>query len=99
MLSDIKTSQALNIPKLPQDTPHGIIFCPSTIHLFIKKMLTRFESFPFLTQPSEQSYADNIKYVTDSTFFPLENRDLVLNCIQYICYGNFIDDSDDSHTE
>ncbi len=99
MLLDIATKQALNFPKLPQDIPHGIIFCPSTLQVFIKKMLKRFESFPFLTPPSEQSYADNIKYICDSTFFPLENKDLILNCIQYICYGNFIDDSDDFHAE
>lgn len=92
MLIDIKTKQALNIPKLPQDIQHGIIFCPSLVHKIFKKLFTRFESFPFLTPPSEQSYADKIKTISETTFFPLENRDLVLNCIHYLTTGNFIDD-------
>lgn len=99
MLTEIKTRQALSVPKLPQGVPHGIIFCPPTIHKLTKKLLARFESFPFLTPPSEQSYADKIKYITDSTFFPLENRDLFLNCLQYLTTGDFIDDNDDAPTE
>lgn len=94
MLTDIKTKQALNIPKLPQDLQHGIIFCPSILQTLLKKLLSRFESFPFITPPSEQSYADKIKTITETTFFPLENRDLVLNCIHYLTTGNFIDDAE-----
>lgn len=95
MLSDITTRKAANLPKLPQDIEHGIIFCPSTMQKLTKKILSRFDSFPFLTPPSEKSYADNTKTIHESTFFPLENRDLLLNCLQYITTGTFIDDDDD----
>lgn len=94
MLVDITTRKAVTLPKLPQDIEHGIIFCPSTLQKLTKKILSRFESFPFLTPPSEKSYADNIKEIDESTFFPLENRDLILNCQQYISTGNFIDDTE-----
>lgn len=95
MLSDITTRKVANLPKLPQDIEHGIIFCPSTMQKLTRKILSRFDSFPFLTPPNEKSYADNIKTIHESTFFPLENRDLIINCLQYITSGTFIDDDDD----
>ena len=95
MLSDISTRRAITLPKIPQDIEHGIIFCPSTMQKLTNKILSRFDSFPFLTPPSEQSYSDNIKFITESTFFPLENRDLIANCRQYILTGSFIDDGDE----
>lgn len=98
MLSDISTRRAITVPKLPSEIEHGLIFCPSTMQKLTAKLLSRFDSFPFLTPPSERSYSDNIKIIAESTFFPLENRDLILNCRQYILTGNFIDDSEDGES-
>ena len=96
MLSDIKTHQALNVPKLPQDIPHGIIFCPSILHSYFKKLFARFESFPYSTPPSEQSYADKIKYINPTSFFPLNDRDLALNCMQFLLSQTFVEDDENS---
>jgi hypothetical protein len=96
MLSDISTRRAITIPIIPQDIEHGIIFCSSTMKKLTKKILSRFDSFPFLTPPSEQSYAENIKNIPETTFFPLENRDLILNCRQYILTGTFLEDADET---
>ena len=94
MLSDIATKRALNTPMLPQDIAHGIIFCPSTINMLLKKLTASLESFPYKTPPSEQSYAKNIKQIDTVSLLPLKNRDLILNCLQYLNTGTFIDDDD-----
>ncbi len=99
MLTDISTRRAITLPKIPQDIDHGIIFCPSTMKKLTTKVLSRFDSFPFLTPPSEQSYSDNIKFISESTFFPLENRDLIVNCRQFILTGTFCDDAEESEND
>lgn len=100
MLVDITTRKAITVPKIPQEIEHGIIFCPSKIHNFIQNILKRFDSFPFLTPPSEQSYAENIKTINEPTFFPLENQELFDNCKQYILTGTFLpDEVDDDNDE
>lgn len=96
MLNDITTRRAITIPKLPQDIEHGIIFCPSTVSVLIKKMLTKFDSFPSVTPPSEKSYADKTKTISESTLFPLENRNLIDNTVQFITTGSFADDEEEN---
>jgi hypothetical protein len=89
MLYDITTEQALEIPQLPQDIEHGIIFCHSTVTKLIKKLLKSQESFPPLSPPSEKSYAEHVEQVENTSLFPLENAVLHQLCLQYLNCGNF----------
>ena len=92
MLMDITTRKAVSYAKLPQEIDHAIIFCPSTIQKLVKKALKRFESFPFITPPSERSYAQKIKDIDHTTLFPLENRELIDNVNRFIVRGDFSED-------
>lgn len=89
MLRDIATPSAVKIGKLPADIEHGIIFCPSKLTLFIRKMLSRYESFSPATPPAETSYADNILNISHHTWFPLQNPLLFAHCRSFIERGNF----------
>ncbi|MBR3501766.1 MAG: hypothetical protein IKO06_02545 [Alphaproteobacteria bacterium] len=89
MLNDIQTPNAVKIPKLPQDVDHGIIFCPTKGLNIIKSLLAKYESFPFSTPPSEDSYAKNVISVENPTWFPLQNPLLFEYCRNYIENGEF----------
>ena len=74
--------------------------CAQEVQNFLQNILKRFDSFPFLTPPSEQSYAENTKTITDQTFFPLESQELFDNCKQYILTGTFLpDEAEDKESE
>lgn len=89
MLPDITPQKALDLPKLPKEIQHGIIFYPPTYTQILKKLLKRYEGFPFLTPPSESSYAENICRLNRSRFFPLTDLDLGEICAQFITAGSF----------
>lgn len=89
MLNDIATSRAVKISKLPQDIEHGIIFCPSKLVLYFRKMLARYEGFSPSTPPAETSYAENILDIEHLTWFPLQNPLLFAHCRSFIERGNF----------
>lgn len=91
-LIDITTRKAVNYAKLPQEIDHGIIFCPSTLQKIIKSLLKRFESFPFVSPPSESSYAKKIKQIENTSLFPLQNHELMENCRNFIIKGEFLED-------
>ena len=94
MLKDISTPYAVKVPRLPNEIEHGIIFSPLTLHSMIKNMLSKFESFPFSTPPSELSYAtaDNIKQIQKSSLFPLKNPEMLKCCKNFIESGTFDDE-------
>jgi len=89
MLADISTPKATNVPHLPEDIEHGIIFSPLTIHDIAKKIISRFDSFPFSTPPSEESYAKVIKKIEKSSLRPLKNPELPQACREFIEFGKF----------
>lgn len=96
MLADISTPKAIAVPHLPEDIEHGIIFSPLTVHDIAGKIISRFDSFPFSTPPSEESYARNIKKIEKASLFPLKNPELMQSCREFIQYGKF---SDKENTE
>ena len=69
MLSEITPQKALDLPKLPKEILHGIIFYPPVYTQLLKKLLRRYEGFPFLTPPSESSYAEKICRINRNIFF------------------------------
>lgn len=95
MLQDIETRKAISLPKLPSEIDHGIIFCYSLLHRFIRKFIAHFDSFPFSTPPSEQSYAKKTKQIKETPLFPLKSRELFDNCRNFIIEGEFLQDDDD----
>jgi hypothetical protein len=89
MLHDISTPKAVSLAHIPHDIDHAIIFSPLTVHDIVRKALARFDSFPFSTPPSEESYADNVKTISKNSFFPLSNPELFKYCKNYISNGKF----------
>lgn len=89
MLNEITPRKCISLEKLPKEIPHGIIFYPPAYQQLIKKMLSRFDSFPPLSPPSEQSYAGDILTLTKLTCFPLHNSKLGEYCRQYLETGSF----------
>lgn len=99
MLRDISTPRAVALARLPHDIEHGILFAPLTIHDVAKKMLSRFDSFPFSTPPSEESYADNVKKIRKNTYFPLNSPAVLQYSVNFIKTGNFGRLSDESEED
>lgn len=89
MLKDITTSVAVKFKKLPQEIDHGIIFVTGPFMRFTKRLLAKFESFPFSTPPSERSYADKIKDIDAETWFALNDTKLLNICKNFITTGDF----------
>ena len=89
MLRDISTPRAVALARLPYDIEHGILFAPLTIHDMVKRLLSRFDSFPFTTPPSEESYSDNIKQIRRNTYFPLNNEIVSQYARNFIMTGEF----------
>lgn len=89
MLFDMTPKKALDTPKLPHDIPHGIIFYPPAYTQLLKKLLSRYESFPLLTPPSESSYAENICNIQRHYFWPLTDSELGKTCFKYLTSGKF----------
>jgi hypothetical protein len=91
MLKDIATPNALNLEKLPDEIDHGIIFAQTKFTLLLKKFFNRFESFPRDYPPSERSYAKKIKNVDLSTWFSLNDEQLLNYCKNFITTGDFME--------
>ncbi len=89
MLRDISTPRAVALARLPYDIEHGVLFAPLTIHDMIKRLLSRFDSFPFTTPPSEESYSDNIKQIRHNTYFPLNSEIVSQYTRNFIMTGEF----------
>lgn len=89
MLKDISTPRAAALARLPHDIEHGIIFSPLTVHDIAKKILSRFDSFPFTTPPKEETYANYVKYIDKNSYFPLSNPELFKFSKNFILYGRF----------
>lgn len=92
MLKDITTSVAVSIPRLPKEIDHGIIFVTSPFKQFLKRIMARFESFPFSTPPSERSYANKIREFDAKSWFALEDEELLKYCKNFITTGEFVED-------
>lgn len=92
MLKDITTTVAVKLKKLPKEIDHGIIFITSPFMQFMKRLLARFESFPFSTPPSERSYADKVLEFDAKTWFSLEDEKLIKYCKNFITTGEFVKD-------
>lgn len=102
MLRDISTPRAVALARLPHDIEHGILFAPLTVHDRVKKLLSRFDSFPFTTPPSEESYSDNVKKIRKDAYFPLGSDAVAQYARNYIVSGEFgklSDDDDDDEDE
>lgn len=99
MLRDISTPRAVALAHLPHDIEHGILFAPSATHDVTGKMMTRFESFPFTTPPSEESYSDNICKVKNKSFFPLKSEEVAQRCRNFILTGKFGESAEDDNSE
>lgn len=85
MLLDITPKKALDIPKLPKEIPHSLLFYPPAYTQLVKKLLKRYESFPFSTPPSESSYADDVQTINPPRFFPLNDSELGKICHYFVC--------------
>ena len=95
MLRDIETRRSISLPKLPSEIDHGIIFCSGFFRHLFQKLFSHFDSFPFLTPPSEKSYAKKIKTIQEVPLFPLRSRELFDNCRNFILEGEFLPDDDE----
>lgn len=91
MLDDIATPKAAAMPHLPHDIEHGIVFAPVSAHDIAKKMLARFDSFPFSTPPSEETYAKTVMTIEQSYRNPLKSEELQTACRNFIRFGRFSD--------
>ncbi|MBR6355363.1 MAG: hypothetical protein IKR92_00775 [Alphaproteobacteria bacterium] len=89
MLHDISTPKATAMPRLPHDIEHGIVFAPISAHDIAKKMLARFDSFPFSTPPSEETYATTVMTISQSYRDPLKSEEIKEACRNFIRFGRF----------
>ena len=89
MLRDVTTSAAVNLKRIPEEIDHGIIFVVNPLKKFIKRMLSKFESFPLSTPPSERSYAEKVEDIETELFFPLSDDRLLAYCKNFIITGDF----------
>ncbi len=85
MLIYITPKKALELPKLPKEIKHSLLFYPPVYTQLIKKILSRYESFPFQTPPSESSYADDVQTINAPRFFPLNAPELGKICRYFVC--------------
>lgn len=91
MLADIATPKAMAMPRLPHDIEHGIVFAPVSAHDIAKKMLARFDSFPFSTPPSEETYAETVMTLEQAYYNPLKSPELERVCSNFIRFGRWTD--------
>ncbi|MDO4162617.1 MAG: hypothetical protein Q4D80_06430 [Pseudomonadota bacterium] len=89
MLAEMAPQKAFSLAQLPKEIPHGLIFYPPTYTKIVKKLISRFESFPFASPPSEQSYADDRYQFSKYRWFPLADKELGDICRQYLLTGKF----------
>lgn len=89
MLIEMTPQKALSLAKLPKEIPHGLIFYPPAYTKILKKMIERFESFPFTSPPSERSYADDQYWFNKYRWFPLNDPELGKVCLEYLTTGKF----------
>lgn len=89
MLADIATPKVAVMPRLPYDVEHGIVFAPVSANDIAKKLLARFDSFPFTTPPSEESYAQTVMTINHPYYMPLKSAELQQVCNNYIQFGRF----------
>ena len=91
LLKDITPKKMFSLAKLPRDIEHGILFCPLHWKAFFKRFLSRYDSFPTSSRPSEESYAQIIKKFPKPLSEPLENSEVIGLCKTYITKGFFED--------
>ncbi len=87
MLISITPKKAMELPKLPKEIKHSLLFYPPVYTHMIKKILSRYESFPFQTPPSETSFADDVQTINVPRLFPLNDLELGKICRYFICNG------------
>ncbi len=96
MLRDISTPRAVALARLPHDIEHGLLFAPLSVHDIAKRMLARFDSFPFSTPPSEESYSNIVKKISENTYFPLNSTAVAEYSRNFIQTGKFGDEDDEN---
>ncbi len=99
MLLDLVPQKAIDLAKLPAEIQHGIIFYAPAYTRFVKKLLERFESFPFTSPPSEKSYAKDIFYINKYRWLPLNDAELGKACLTYLTKGKFSEVSASNTTD
>jgi len=89
MLKDITPKKIFSLAKLPRDIEHGILFCSLHWKAFFNRFLSRYDSFPISSRPSEESFAGTVKRFQQPLSQPLENDEVIKLCETYITKGVF----------
>ena len=91
MIRDITPKKAVALAKLPQEIEHGLLFCSQPWKALIRKILSRYDSFPIASRPSEESFAKVVYKVTEPFEPPLKDKSIIGLCRRYIENGYFLD--------
>ena len=91
MIKDITPKKLFSLSKLPRDIEHGLLFCPLSWKAVFRKILSRYDSFPITSRPTEESYAKIIKKISQPLPKPLDDSEVLRCCRQFITTGDFGD--------
>lgn len=92
MLKDITPKKIFSLSKLPRDIEHGLLFCPLHWKAFFRRFLSRYDSFPISSRPTEESYANIVKKFPQPLSEPLEDSNIIKICKKFIADGVFEDE-------
>lgn len=92
MLKDITPKKIFSLSKLPRDIEHGLLFCPLHWKAFFRRFLSRYDSFPISSRPTEESYANIVKKFPQPLSEPLEDSNIIKICKKFITDGVFEDE-------
>ncbi|MEE6206574.1 MAG: hypothetical protein VZR95_00780 [Alphaproteobacteria bacterium] len=92
MLKDIVPQKIFSLSKLPRDIEHGLLFCPLHWKAFFRRFLSRYDSFPISSRPTEESYANIVKKFPQPLSEPLEDSNIIKICKKFIADGVFEDE-------
>lgn len=89
MIRDITPQKTTVLAKLPQEIEHGLLFCSQPWKALIRKILSRYDSFPIASRPSEESFAKVVYKISEPFEPPLKDKMIVGLCRRYIENGYF----------
>ena len=89
MIRDITPKKTAALAKLPQEIEHGLLFCSQPWKALFRKLLSRYDSFPIASRPSEESFAKTVYKITEPFEPPLKDKMIVGLCKRYITEGYF----------
>ena len=91
IIKDITPKKLLSLSKLPRDIEHGLLFCPPSWKVAFRKILSRYDSFPITSRPTEESFAKVVKKISRPLPKPLNDAEVLKYCRQFITTGDFGD--------